>query len=469
MRRTLLALAASLAVVAPAQAATVPLGNRTFDQAYDQVQPGDVIEVAAGTYSSQTITGTKSERVTLRGVGQVTVNSRVEINADNVTLEGIDASTVNVTNSVAADPIEGVRVVDALTRRMYIQNVRNLTVTDTEVGPNPGVILVQIGAVPESHNVTFERVYMHDNPPDSSDDHLECIFSTGVQGLTIRNSRFERCGYFALLSGLCCGAPREPARLVLEGNTFGVNKCFANAGGCPASGNAPYSVMLSRPVSGQSRIVNNRFDAAPSATGSFESVVACGNAGAGLNSGQAATWDQPCAGTPPPSACSNGLDDDRDGLTDFPADLGCLSATDDSEEPPDRDRDSVPDATDACPEQAGPVGGCPDSDGDGVADKDDACPTDPASQPNGCDPPPDRDGDGFPDGADLCPDAEGQAPDGCPPPEPVYSPSCAPTCDAQIATLTAQRDQARAELTAERARADRLQSKLDRIYAIVRE
>jgi hypothetical protein len=40
-----------------------------------------------------------------------------------------------------------------------------------------------------------------------------------------------------------------------------------------------------------------------------------------------------CGGTP--ASCSNGKDDDGDGLTDFPADNGCASATDSSERPHD--------------------------------------------------------------------------------------------------------------------------------------
>jgi hypothetical protein len=465
MRRTLLAVAASLIVAAPAQAATVPLGNRTFDQAYDQVQPGDIIEVPAGSHPNQNITGTKSARVTFRAVGQVNVG-HITVNADNVTLDGIDTNSTTVSNDTPADTINDVRVEGMHTKRMYIQNVRNYTVTDSEFGPNPGIILVMIGAWPESQNVTFERSYFHDNPPDSPEDHLECIFSTGIQGLTVRGSRFERCGYFGILNGMCCGAARNPSRLVFENNHFGPTMRWNNGG---PEQSAPYSIMLGVPVNGQSRIVGNHFVTGPSVSGPFESLVACGNTGAGLNSGLAASWDLPCAGTLPASVCSNGLDDDLDGLTDFPADLGCISAIDDSEAPPDRDRDGVPDTTDACPQQAGPVGGCPDSDADGIADKDDACPTDHGTQPNGCDPPPDRDGDGFADGSDLCPDAVGQAPDGCPPPEPVYVPACAPTCDEQIATLTAERNQARSELTAARARADSLQAKLDRIAAILRE
>lgn len=47
----------------------------------------------------------------------------------------------------------------------------------------------------------------------------------------------------------------------------------------------------------------------------------------------------------------------------------------------DTDRDGIPDAFDACPEEEGKfsTNGCPDGDNDGVADKDDKCPTTPGS------------------------------------------------------------------------------------------
>lgn len=53
----------------------------------------------------------------------------------------------------------------------------------------------------------------------------------------------------------------------------------------------------------------------------------------------------------------------------------------------DTDKDGIPDAYDACPEEEGKfnTNGCPDGDGDGVADKDDKCPTTPGVMSNkGC-------------------------------------------------------------------------------------
>jgi hypothetical protein len=85
------------------------------------------------------------------------------------------------------------------------------------------------------------------------------------------------------------------------------------------------------------------------------------------------------------AACANGIDDDRDGFTDYPADLGCRSPGDVSERRPalacdnglDDDFDGDADLEDA---------GCPfpyaspenpqcddgiDNDGDGLVDFDD--------------------------------------------------------------------------------------------------
>ena len=70
-------------------------------------------------------------------------------------------------------------------------------------------------------------------------------------------------------------------------------------------------------------------------------------------------------------------------ITDAEADPVALSTytleqTAVQEEPPepDTDGDGIPDATDRCPEEAGPeaLRGCPDRDGDGIPDIDDRCP-----------------------------------------------------------------------------------------------
>jgi len=81
----------------------------------------------------------------------------------------------------------------------------------------------------------------------------------------------------------------------------------------------------------------------------------------------------------------------------------------------DRDRDGIPDATDACPEEPedkdgySDDDGCPDfdNDQDGINDPEDACPDEPEDRDgyqdsDGC-PERDNDGDGVPDVTDRCP------------------------------------------------------------------
>ena len=81
----------------------------------------------------------------------------------------------------------------------------------------------------------------------------------------------------------------------------------------------------------------------------------------------------------------------------------------------DRDKDTVCDGVDECPDEPGPVAlnGCPDRDGDGIRDKDDRCPDNPGPKEfRGC---PDRDGDKIPDIDDRCPDVPGPKEfQGCP-------------------------------------------------------
>ena len=129
-----------------------------------------------------------------------------------------------------------------------------------------------------------------------------------------------------------------------------------------------------------------------------------------------------------PGECSDGADNDQDGLfdcddTDCAAspDCGCDDTDgdgvcDDEDQCPgeddtlDTDGDGVPDCLDPCPDDA-----LDDADGDGVCDSDDLCPgeddildTDGDGVPDCLDPcpnddPDDSDGDGVCDSTDVCP------------------------------------------------------------------
>jgi OmpA-OmpF porin, OOP family len=122
---------------------------------------------------------------------------------------------------------------------------------------------------------------------------------------------------------------------------------------------------------------------------------------------------------PPPDRDRDGVVDAQDACPDVPG-----VKTDDPKTngcPSDRDKDGIADTADACPDVPGvktddpKTNGCPsDRDKDGILDTADACPDVPGvktddPKTNGCPPDPDRDKDGIANDADACPDVPGPA------------------------------------------------------------
>ena len=259
----------------------------SFDSAYDRAKPGDTVLVAGGTYdSTQKLTGDKRSKtpvfVKSAPGARVIIQGRLDVQADFVRVTGpmqIEDG-IDVDDSGTSNPIVGVRISGVTSPSSYIENARELLIANSRLGGVPGQAIVMIGARPTSHRIAFDNVTFYGNVPTASTQHLECIFATGVQGLSVRNSSFSRCGYFNILIGMCCGAERQPSRLVLEGNKFGASVCFAGAGGCGQDGRAPYSLMLGTRIDGRSSIRRNYFETPPSAQAGFESLTADGNTGA---------------------------------------------------------------------------------------------------------------------------------------------------------------------------------------------
>ena len=300
-RTAVLAVAAVLMGTGTAEAATVyvavggsgstcsstaPCG--TFDAAYDRAAPGDRVEVAAGSYGTQSITGDKgsSTPVVIEPAAGATaqVNGDLDVRADYVTVRNIPASGgYDVDNSEPANPIVGVRLENVRGPMGYFQNVRDFTLKGGDLGGLGGVKVITIGAWPGSSNIVIDGVYLHDNPPLAADQHMECIFAVHVAGLTVRNNRFNNCGYFAILTGRCCGGDQDWRDLRIENNVFGPTRCFAGAGGCPSNGQAPWAMHLGSSTSsaGENYIRNNLFLTPPSIdAGSLDTGRFSNNVGA---------------------------------------------------------------------------------------------------------------------------------------------------------------------------------------------
>ncbi len=110
----------------------------------------------------------------------------------------------------------------------------------------------------------------------------------------------------------------------------------------------------------------------------FETSTSCGDGVPGLpaeecDDGNTVAGDGCSPTCTVEDECQNGIDDDGDGLIDFPADPGCVSPLDPTEAgPPDADGDGVADSADNCPYAPNPtqsdVGGLGAAPPDGIGD-----------------------------------------------------------------------------------------------------
>jgi len=198
---------------------------RSFDRAYHRARAGQVVEVAGGTYPSQSLSAapgkSSSAHVVFRPApgGTVTMGGRL-------TLRGVTHLTLTGFRFPRSDPdfellLDGcntdVSLVNSSGRRFFIlEGNSQITFAGGSWGGygTPGDEDSAIGTAgpsgPErscggkpagpARQIVFDHVTFHDvfwNVPDTNwgGSHPDCFEINGyVDGVTIRNSTFTRCG-----------------------------------------------------------------------------------------------------------------------------------------------------------------------------------------------------------------------------------------------------------------------------------
>lgn len=196
---------------------TLPCGS--FDRAYDLAQSGQVIEALPGSYGAQAITGTKSApKVIVRLAGSTVDEMRVE--ADNLEIQG---GKIGYWEARGESDGFTARGVDSGLFGIYGSS--NTSVIGGDVGPSyaPGgvssPVFITIGANGDPRNVLIDGVLFHDFRAGQPFQHLECVQIVAADGLTIRNSRFQRCDIYSLFFTEWAG-PNPPHDILLENNWF---------------------------------------------------------------------------------------------------------------------------------------------------------------------------------------------------------------------------------------------------------
>jgi hypothetical protein len=217
---------------------TAPCGS--FAQAYRSARPGQVVDVAGGTYPPQTIPSDSSKTSTDDVVFQpaqgatVTIGCPdggtgcIDIVGSHVTIRGMHVATMPPVNGFpwqgSVDTERGSTDVTLVNLDAGSLNAAssNLTVRGGDWGPSIDPHNMRI--VDECVNCSFDGLFIHDFAV-AQGGHFECITFDGGTNVVIRNSEFRSCSVFAIFAkpyGTINGA-------LIENNVFWNPRQFAQS------------------------------------------------------------------------------------------------------------------------------------------------------------------------------------------------------------------------------------------------
>ena len=220
---------------------------KTLDRANRIAQPGDHVEIAAGSYPAQDVladpTKTSEADVVFRPApGADVVVDDIDVWADHIEFRGL---RINV-DFYAKCGADDVTLRSSKARLFFIRSAKRVSLIDSEFGPSDDIS--QIGHTEECQfapeHILLDRVYMHDFRNPSA--HMECLTIQAANNIVVRNSRFLRCQDFDIFI-----KPRAP--VLSYTNMLFENNWFARPDPTPVA-----AISLSLPDSG-SKITNATF------------------------------------------------------------------------------------------------------------------------------------------------------------------------------------------------------------------
>ena len=206
---------------------------RSLNRAYKLAQPGQTVEMAAGSYADTSLSldssKTSNTDVLVRPAtgATVTFTSQLHISARHLELRGlrfssklwIEASAVDVT--LRSDTLKNF---DLYSNGK--QSSEDISFIGGSIGPsadeNSRIASNGTSTTASPKNILIEGVDFHDfTVTPGSGAHVECLQVWAVDGLTIRNSTFRNCEVFDIfLQKLPEGAAATPSNILIENNFF---------------------------------------------------------------------------------------------------------------------------------------------------------------------------------------------------------------------------------------------------------
>jgi hypothetical protein len=206
----------------------------SLDRAYRVAAAGQTVQLAAGTYSGGDVNAdgskTSSADVVFKPVAgaTVTLNGEVDVRASHVTFEGVKFAEGWKTHREADD----VTFLNVSSRHLFIWSSSNVSVIGGDIGTfgarvsYDSNITEYPGSQVAPRNILIDGVYFHDwiDVDSGQANHIECLQVGAGVNVTVRNSRFERCGthdIFIRSWGSINGGIHELRNWTIENNFFG--------------------------------------------------------------------------------------------------------------------------------------------------------------------------------------------------------------------------------------------------------
>jgi hypothetical protein len=206
----------------------------TLDHAYHAAAPGQVVEIAGGTYPAQTLTADTAKAAAAApvvltaapGVRAVVDGELRLAGASHLTVRGLSVRGLSI--EYPSDDVTVEQIDD--NGHLGIWGASNVTLRGGQVyetspsGNDPVIGADGFGQgthVPR--NVLIDSVSFHDWQLLRAGDHIECIQIWLADGLTIRNSRFRHCAHHALFINEYApnvGAAAAMRNVTIENNFF---------------------------------------------------------------------------------------------------------------------------------------------------------------------------------------------------------------------------------------------------------
>ena len=173
----------------------------TFARAYAVASPGDVIEIASGTYPSQELSADPRKRGGKAVVLRPAKGGRVVVEGDlDVYAFGVELRRLTVTDNWYAKPgSASVTFRDVDAAKFYVASASDIRVLGGRIGPSVDAV-AQIkaadGSLVPPRDILIDGVTFRDFTRSTPDKHMECLHVMAVEGLVVRNSSFKRCTIF---------------------------------------------------------------------------------------------------------------------------------------------------------------------------------------------------------------------------------------------------------------------------------